>query len=368
MRWIGLGAALALVAVGAVVTNGRAATAVAPAATAEPQIVGPAVVGSPLSATTGTWSNNPTSFTYQWLRCPVSGGASDGSDCTAITGATTNAYTPSAAADVGFRLRVKVTATNADGSASATSNAAETIPATTGVANTALPTVTGSPVVGQTLTGTNGTFTGDNLTYTYAWWRCLADGTCAPISGATAATYAVVQADVGATLRLTVVATSGTSKLAASAAPTAVVTAGSTPPPTPPPATGCPTGTGVIQVADLKAPAQLSIDRFSVSPRPVTRSSDSIAVTIGITACGGRPVQGALVFGVAVPYQQFKGAEGATDANGSATLTMQKLRFFPASPRQQLLAVFVRARQPGADLLGGVSNRRLVSFPVRVNG
>lgn len=59
--------------------------------------------------------------------------------------------------------------------------------------NTVAPTVTGTAVVGQTLSTTDGTWTGTTpITYSYQWYR----GASA-ISGATSSTYTLVQADAG---------------------------------------------------------------------------------------------------------------------------------------------------------------------------
>ena len=121
-----LGAA-ALLAI--VVPTGFGAQQTAPANTAQPTITGTPAQGQTLTGTQGTWSNSPTSFAYQWMRCPASGGAADASDCAAIGGATTTSYVV-ATGDVGSRLRMRVTATNADGSATTASNATELVTAT----------------------------------------------------------------------------------------------------------------------------------------------------------------------------------------------------------------------------------------------
>ena len=88
---------------------------ITPANTAVPTISGTTTFGETLTSTTGTWSNTPTSYTYQWSRSATPGGSYSN-----ISGATNSTYRLTAA-DVGQYLKSTVTATNASGSASATS-------------------------------------------------------------------------------------------------------------------------------------------------------------------------------------------------------------------------------------------------------
>jgi calcineurin-like phosphoesterase family protein len=85
-----------------------------PASTSPPAVSGTAQEGQTLQATPGTWTGTePISFSYRWLRCDTAGNA-----CTPF--ATGSSYTLGSA-DVGSRLRVEVTASNAAGGATATS-------------------------------------------------------------------------------------------------------------------------------------------------------------------------------------------------------------------------------------------------------
>ena len=228
------------------------------------------------------------------------------------------------------------------------------------------PTITGTTQLGSTLTSTDGTWSGTTpITFTYQWGRCDENGnSCSAISGATTKTYDLKQVDVGSTLRMTVTGTNSDGSSTGTSVPTAVVTA-----PTAPPATGCPSGTGAIAVADLSSPAHLAIDQQTVTPGVVTPSADTIQAHFRITACAGRPVQGALVYATAVPFNQYSiPPEGTTGADGTVNLTMNQQTGFPAARRQQLLVLFVRARKSGEDIAGGVSARLLVSFPVSLKG
>jgi hypothetical protein len=226
------------------------------------------------------------------------------------------------------------------------------------------PTISGTPVEGQTLTANNGTWTNNPTSFTYQWRRCDDDGgNCANIGGATERTYTLRRVDVGDTLRVRVTARNadGASSPRESV-PTAVIREA----PAPPPAQPC-AGNAPIQIATVSAPERLQIDGQSISPSPVGRSSRSITVRFHVS-CRGKSVQGALVYVTAVPFQQYSiPAETATGADGWAQLTMNQARFFPASARQQLLVMFARARKGGEDPLGGISTRRLVSFPVNLS-
>ena len=208
----------ALVATGAVA---QAAFAVAPVNTAPPVISGTPQVGQTLTTTNGTWSNSPTSFAYQWLRCNAGGNA-----CVNVANGTARTYTL-VGADAGRTIRVRVTATNADGSASAQSDQTEPVaPATStaGPRNTEPPTITGTPKVGQTLTANEGSWTASPTSYTYQWQRCDADiASCAPVTGATGKTYGVATADLGFRLRVAVTARNARGSATANSAITAIV-------------------------------------------------------------------------------------------------------------------------------------------------
>ncbi len=82
-----------------------------PVNTGLPVISGVAQSRKTLTATTGTWTGAPGSFTFQWLRCTS---ATSLGSCTAIAGAAAASYT-AATADIDTYLRVQVTATNAGG-------------------------------------------------------------------------------------------------------------------------------------------------------------------------------------------------------------------------------------------------------------
>jgi hypothetical protein len=229
--------------------------------------------------------------------------------------------------------------------------------------NNTPPTISGTTTEGQDLTATSGTWSGAGpITYSWQWRRCDKNGgSCANISGATKGTYTLTSADVGNSIRVKQSAKNSDGTTSATSAPTDVIKSGTPPPNT----TGCPSGTGGVSITDVSSPAHLAIDGQQITPNPVTTSASDITVKIHVSACSGRDVAGALVYATAVPYAQFNvPPEAQTGSDGWATLTLHVAQFFPASPRQQQLTMFIRARKNGEDPLGGISARRLIAFPM----
>ena len=183
-----------------------AAATASSASTAQPAATGKAMQGQTLTASTGTWTQTPSSVAYAWQRCNANGRI-----CSPIAGATSATYVP-VAADVGHELVALVTATIGGATQAAWSAATEPILAPPVLAATSSPTIIGTLEAGQRLVGGTGVWTGSApIRYAYQWYRCDASGAhCLSVHGATGANYKLAAADVGKTIALTVTATDAT--------------------------------------------------------------------------------------------------------------------------------------------------------------
>jgi hypothetical protein len=212
-----LGALVALLAAG----SAQAMRTAAPVNTVPPAISGTPTVGQALTTSDGTWSNTPTSFAYQWLRC--NGG---GNSCVNVANGTQKTYTL-VGADAGHTMRARVTATNADGSNSVQSDqtaaVAAAIPSGT-PKNTAQPTISGTTKVGQQLTANPGSWSGNPTSFAYQWQHCDADiAACSNVAGATGKTYGLQTGDLGYRMRVVVTARNAKGTGTANSAITSIV-------------------------------------------------------------------------------------------------------------------------------------------------
>jgi hypothetical protein len=97
-----------------------------------------------------------------------------------------------------------------------------TILVAVGPGNTSPPTMSGTPVVGQTLIASPGTWSGTpSPTYAYTWKRCSSSACTALASGGSS--YTVVTADTGYTLEVSVTATNSAGSATATSVQTAPV-------------------------------------------------------------------------------------------------------------------------------------------------
>jgi hypothetical protein len=176
----------------------------APVADLAPVVSGVLFVQGTAVSKADTWTAFPEpTRKYQWLACEE---VELPSACPPIAGASAESFSIPSTLE-GKSLIVKVTASNAFGSAVNYSSASARI--TTGPVSTASQVITGSvaypPAAGAVLSTNDGNWAGNpRPTLTYQWYRCSEVITsssfelnpkCTEVSGATSNTYSLVDAD-----------------------------------------------------------------------------------------------------------------------------------------------------------------------------
>ena len=260
-----------------------------PVNTSAPTITGTAQQGKTLTEHHGSWTNEPISYSYQWLQCESLGGS-----CLPIAGATSQTYF-AVAADVGHTLKVEEIASNAGGAGSpATSLASAQVEPPPIPVNTSAPTIVGTAQQGQVLTAQNGSWSNEPMSFAYQWQRCDTTGSnCSPIPEATAQTYTLKTVDVGATVRVAVSASNlGGASSPVSSAQTAVVTA----------ATSTFGKTSVGASSDVFASDRKRVNRYAL---PTAGSVTKLSVYLAPTGTSGQQALRGLV------YADASGAPGA---------------------------------------------------------
>ncbi len=184
-----------------------------------PSIQGSPIVGTTLTEVNGSWSNGPTSFTYQWEDCDTAGNG-----CAPISGATSQTYTVQDS-DVGHTILVEEEPVIPGGGSAPAVSAPTTIAVSPAPTNTAVPRISGTPIQGRTLSESHGAWTNGPTAFTYQWEDCDGSGqSCVAIANATNQTYTLTAADVAHTIRVQETASNaGGDSSPASSASTGVV-------------------------------------------------------------------------------------------------------------------------------------------------
>jgi hypothetical protein len=347
------GAALVLGLAALTAASGEAAPAVQPRAVAEPDIDGRAEQGRTLSASRGRWTGtDPIEYEFRWVRCGAGGGRPDGSDCGLIIGATRARYEIQAA-DVGSRLRARVTARNRDGSQTVASNPTDVVVGPP--VNTSQPLVGGSVFVGGVATVEPGTWVGRQpITFAYAWLRCNnAGGECVGIAGATGRSYRLTPEDVGRRIRVNVTARNVIATRTAMSGESTIVAV-----PLPAGAVRLPSGAVSIPASSVPGDHRLVVSRVAFSPNPVRSRARSLTVRVLVTDTRNYVVRDAVVFVRSTP-RVTSGGRLVTAQDGWVTFRLEPLSTFPLR-KQGNVQFFVKAYRSGDPGLGGVAGYRLV--------
>jgi hypothetical protein len=347
---------LLLVLGGLVVAAVAAAAPTAPPNnTGEPAISGRAEQGRTLQSSNGRWSGTqPISFAYQWVRCGPGGGRPDGGDCAIVSGATSRSYRLTAA-DVDFRMRIRVTASNADGSRTVASNPTDVVVGAP--VNTSRPVVRGTMLVGQVITVDPGTWTGrSGISFSYQWLRCNTQGgECLAIGGATSRNYRLTSADVNRKMRVNVTARNsvGSATVMSGEAPTVSE-------PLPAGAIRLPSGEISIPASSVPSNHRLAVAQVVFSPNPVRSQRQVITVRVRAKDTRGFVVRDALVFVRSTPRVTTGGDRQLTTTDGWVTYQLAPNGNFPKPRRGYNVQFFMKVYRSGDPALGGVAGYRLV--------
>ena len=206
------------------------------------------------------------------------------------------------------------------------------------------PKVSGQAVVGEKLTATSGTWTGNQpISYTFKWQTCNKAITSCPANGGSGTTYTVKGSDAGKRVRVKVIAKNSVGQTPGLSDPTGVVqeSGGSG---------------GSVAVGSLEAGQRLVVESVHFNPNPVTSRNTPIKVTINITDNKGTPVRGALVSMVSTPVVTSSPTPAQTDSTGLVVYTIQPESDFPIKNGYSV-QFYVKAFREGDPTLAGVSGR-----------
>ena len=334
--------------------GGASAQATPPGSTSEPAISGQAEEGRTLSATTGTWTGTqPISYAYRWVRCGADGGLPDGGNCLFVSGATHSKYAL-VRGDVGFRMRVQVTATNSAGSQTAASNPTSTVVGPP--VNTAGPTIKGSLITGQVITADPGTWTGRQpIQYSYRWLRCnSAGGECVSVTGDR--NYRLGSDDLGHKMRFYVTAKNAVASRTMISSESSVVAA-----PLPSGAAKLPSGEISIPASSVSNDQRMFVSQVLFSPNPLKSRRQVLTVRVKIQDTRGYVVRDALVFVRSTP-RVTTGGRQPTAMDGWTTFQLVPLATFPA--KKGNVQFFVKTYRTGDPPLAGVAGYRLVQVRI----
>jgi hypothetical protein len=253
---------------------------------------------------------------------------------------------------------VRVTATNADGSATAASNPTGTVVGAPVLLSQ--PLVRGSMLTGTVATAHPGTWSGRQpIAFTYQWLRCNREGgDCIAIG--TGRTYRLTQTDVGHRIRFNVTARNAIAATTVMSGESAIVSE-----PLPSGAVRLPSGEISIPASSVPSNQRLVVAEVRFAPSLISNRRQSITVRIKVRDTRSYVVRDAFVFVRSTPRVTTGGDRSLTAADGWITYQLAPLATFPTRARTAV-QFFVKAYRGGDPALGGIYGSRLVQVPVRL--